>query len=84
MYFVFPALRMESRAGIEDSRGVSAYWSMFSMLVHSIIIYRRTLTRIDAVEVIEVRSESKTFDRSFDVRFDVLGGVGHGHVAFEC
>jgi hypothetical protein len=24
MYFVFPALRRESRAGIEDSRGVSA------------------------------------------------------------
>lgn len=35
MYFVFPALRMESRAGMEDSRGVSAFSFLVSILVES-------------------------------------------------
>lgn len=42
------------------------------------------LTRIDAMKIIEVRREPKAFDRALDVGFDVLGGVGHGHVSFKC
>jgi hypothetical protein len=38
------------------------------------------LTRIDAVKVVKIRSESKAFDRSLDVGLDVFGGVGDGHV----
>jgi hypothetical protein len=36
------------------------------------------------VEVVEIRSEPKTFDRSFDVGIDVLGRVGHGHATIKC
>jgi hypothetical protein len=35
MYFVFPALRMESRAGMEDSRGVSACSFPVSIYIES-------------------------------------------------
>ena len=35
MYFVFPALRMESRAGMEDSRGVSVFSFLVSILFES-------------------------------------------------
>lgn len=35
MYFVFPALRMESRAGIEDSRGVSVCSLPVSIFIRS-------------------------------------------------
>jgi hypothetical protein len=36
MYFVFPSLRMESRAGMEDSRGVSGCSLIVSKLVGSV------------------------------------------------
>jgi hypothetical protein len=32
------------------------------------------------MKIIEVRRESKAFDRSLDVGLDVFGGVGDGHV----
>jgi hypothetical protein len=80
MYFVFPSLRMESRAGIDDSRGVSACFNHVSILIESIVWAKGRLTRIDAVKVVKIRSESKAFDRSLDVGLDVFGGVGDGHV----
>jgi hypothetical protein len=83
MYFVFPSLRMESRAGIEDSRGVSVCPCPVSIFVGEFFRAKRGLTRIDAVEVVQVRSESKAFDRSLNVGLDVLGRVGDDHV-FEC
>jgi hypothetical protein len=39
-------------------------------------------TRIDSVKVVEIRCEPKAFNRSLDVGFDVLGGVGD-HAIFE-
>lgn len=33
-------------------------------------------TRIDSVQVVQIRRESESFDRAFDVGFDVVSRVG--------
>jgi hypothetical protein len=86
MYFVLPALRISSRAGIDCSIGVSfcslsVAWSKEKVAVH---------TRIDTVEIVEIRRKAQSLDRAVDVRLDVLRRVGHGSVfegretAFGC
>jgi hypothetical protein len=60
MYFVLPALRIASRAGMDCSRGVSG-WSLLSvLLINSSMRGRecRALTRIDAVKVVQVWREA--------------------------
>lgn len=67
MYFVFPALRMESRAGIESSRGVSTFrFPVSSMVGHGVRNYK-TLTRVNAVEIVKIWGESKALNRSLNV-----------------
>jgi hypothetical protein len=78
MYFVLPALRISSRAGIDCSIGVSfcslsVAWSKEKVAVHT-----------------RIRRKAQSLDRAVDVRLDVLRRVGHGSVfegretAFGC
>jgi len=76
MYLVLPAARIESRAGMDCSRGVSCCFPLVDRRTRR----RKGHTGVDAVEVIEIWRKAQTLDRAFDVRFDVLGGVGDGAV----
>lgn len=41
------------------------------------------LTRINPVQIIQIRSESQSFNGSFDVLLDVGGRVGDGTITVE-
>jgi hypothetical protein len=69
MYFVFPALRIRSSAGIDSLRGVSRVLSG----VAEPDSHRFVHTRVDAVEIIQIRGESESFDGAVNVCFDMRG-----------
>lgn len=68
MYFVLPAFRISSRAGMDSSKGVSGTISKCKGVDRS-----RIRTRIDTMQVVEVRGKAKSFDCAFNVGFDVGG-----------
>lgn len=70
MYFVLPALRISSRAGIDSSSGVSgdqksAAGSWKSQAARP--------TRIDTMQIVQIRRETQSLNRAIDVLFDMLG-----------
>jgi hypothetical protein len=79
MYFVIPALRISSRAGIDSSRGVSIYHKISQGLGH--LIGRRT--GINSMKIIEIRGETQSLYSAVNVRFDVRSGIGKPPIAFE-
>lgn len=72
MYFVLPALRISSRAGIDSVRGVSTRVSKMDIITPVI-----GHTGIYPVQIVEIRGEAKSLNRAFDVLLDVRGRVGH-------
>lgn len=74
MYFVFPALRISSRAGIDSSSGVSIHIRKSA----AVEIYKRT--RINSVEVIQIWGETEPANCAVDVLFDVRRRVGHAAI----
>jgi hypothetical protein len=71
MYFVLPALRISSRAGIDSVRGVSIKINKVNM---KIIAIRRT--GIYPMEIVKIRSKSKSLNGALDILLDVRSGVG--------
>lgn len=77
MYFVFPALRISSRAGIDSSRGVS--WETSQRNEYQARQSRPT--RINAMQVVEIGSEAESLNGTLDVLLDVGGRVGHWSIS---
>ena len=72
MYFVFPCFRISSRAGIDSSRGVSARDELVGITYGIEGLH----TRINSMQVVEIRCESEALDGSIDICLDVGGRVG--------
>lgn len=80
MYLVFPARRIASRAGIDSSSGVSMdYVSTGKQDLLSLPDVLRTW--INAMEIVEVRSETESLNSSVNVLLDMRGRIGHCSIA---
>lgn len=71
MYFVLPALRISSRAGIDSVRGVSIEISKVDMDIKAI-----GRTGIYPVEIVKIRSKPKSLNGAFDILLNVRSRVG--------
>ena len=74
IYFVFPAFRSSSKAGMDSSRAVS---SQAYELMESLPPWRieEKLTGIDSVEIVQVRCEAKPLHCPFNILLDVSGRI---------
>ena len=69
MYFVLPALRSESSAGMDSSRVVSTIVSRLYQEKEEST--DEILTRINPVEVVEIRREAQSLDGAVNVAQDM-------------